>query len=76
MDDDVKDALIQKLLIDSDIFNPPTDINKINLLEDTCKEIQDFKNTVNISIISKILFLFGYQDSNKSYCKNSLIYHI
>jgi hypothetical protein len=27
MDDDVKDALIQKLLIDYDIFNPPTDIN-------------------------------------------------
>ena len=57
MDDDVKDALIQKLLIDYDIFNPPTDINKINLLEDTCKEIQDFKNTQVIPAFDEFLKL-------------------
>lgn len=57
IDDNVRDSLIQKLLVDYDIFNPPTDINKINLLEDNSKEIQDFKNTQVIPAFNEFLKL-------------------
>ena len=57
MDDGIKDALIQKLLVDYDIFNPPGDINKINLLEDKCKEIQDFKKTQVVPVFDEFLKL-------------------
>lgn len=55
MDDDIKDALIQKLLMDYDIFNPPS--YKTNLLEDTCKEICVFKETQVIPAFDEFLKL-------------------
>lgn len=57
MDVSVKDSLIQKILVDYDIFNPPTDINKINLLDDPSEEIQEFKNKEIIPAFDNFLKL-------------------
>lgn len=57
IDGTITDKLTQKLLTSYDIFNPPTDINKINLFEDISEEIVDFKNKVVIPAFDKFIDL-------------------
>jgi len=45
-DTEVRERFVNYLLQEYDIFNPPTDINKINILEDKSEEVQNFVNKV------------------------------
>ena len=42
MSDSLRDGLINRLMQDYDIFNPPSDYSKINILENPATEIQEF----------------------------------
>jgi hypothetical protein len=45
-DAEVRERFVSYLLQEYDIFNPPTDINKINILEDKSDEVQEFVSKV------------------------------
>ncbi len=42
MSDSLRDGLINRLMQDYDIFNPPSDYSKINILESQATEVQEF----------------------------------
>jgi hypothetical protein len=41
-DEEIRERFVTYLLQEYDIFNPPTDINKVNILEDKSEEVQEF----------------------------------
>jgi hypothetical protein len=45
-DETIRENFVNYLLQEYDIFNPPTDSNKINILEDKSTEVQDFTEGV------------------------------
>lgn len=44
--DEVRERFVNYLLQEYDTFNPPTDLNKINILHDQSPEVQDFVSKV------------------------------
>ena len=42
MSNSLRDGLINRLMQDYDIFNPPSDYSKINILENKATEVQQF----------------------------------
>lgn len=46
MPDDLRGQLLNKIYMDYDLSNPPSDFNSTNILNDKSKEIQEFKNKV------------------------------
>lgn len=43
MDDNIRENFVNYILQEYNVFNPPTDYNKINILQDASKETKQFK---------------------------------